>query len=68
MARYSNGDQFEIARLKRKCQICGRYMPPVGRARRAIGLEGRNHDDWPKRQYHKKCWKKRKLQASKYGY
>ena len=46
MARYSNGDQFEIAHLKRKCKICGRYMPPVGRARRAVGLEGRNHDDW----------------------
>ena len=68
MARYPNGDQFEIAHLKRKCQICGRYMPPVGRARKTVGLEGRNHDDWPTRPYHKKCWKKRVLQARKYEY
>ena len=68
MARYSNGNQFEIAHLKRKCKICGRYMPPVGRARRAVGLEGRNHDDWRKRPYHKKCWKTCILPARKYKY
>ena len=39
MARYSKGDQFDIAHLKRNCLICGRYTPPVGRARRAIGLK-----------------------------
>lgn len=35
------------------CLACGRHLVPVGRSR----MNGKDHNDWEGRQYHKKCWK-----------
>ncbi len=38
---------------KRICQECGGTLRAVGNSRK----NGKNHDDWKSREYHKKCWK-----------
>jgi hypothetical protein len=35
------------------CKICGTPLRAVGKAR----TNGKCHDDWAGREYHKKCWK-----------
>jgi len=37
---------------KTKCKLCGKSLVPIGRARK----NGKSHNDWDTRQYHKKCW------------
>ena len=39
--------------VKSKCEHCGGYMQPIGNARK----NGKSHNDWGSRKYHKKCWK-----------
>lgn len=34
------------------CLHCQKKLVPIGSARK----NGKNHCDWPTRQYHKKCW------------
>lgn len=34
------------------CDHCGKRLVPVGHER----LNGKNHQDWPSRRLHKKCW------------
>ncbi|XRB07878.1 hypothetical protein NFJ02_33g84290 [Pycnococcus provasolii] len=36
------------------CKLCGKRLPPIGRARRNGAS---HHNDWETREYHKKCWK-----------
>lgn len=38
------------------CHHCCTKLVPVGHAR----SNGRSHNDWPTRKYHKKCWKELK--------
>lgn len=35
------------------CLHCGKKLVPIGRSR----ANGKDHDDWDEREYHKKCWK-----------
>lgn len=35
------------------CKFCGRRLVAVGNAR----SNGKSHNDWTSREYHKKCWK-----------
>ncbi len=35
-----------------KCLYCHKSLVPVGNSR----ANGKGHDDWKLRQYHKKCW------------
>lgn len=37
---------------KNKCLLCGKTIVAVGKSRK----NGKNHDDWDTRQYHKKCY------------
>jgi len=39
--------------LQGVCLACGNRLVPVGRSR----TNGKDHDDWNDREYHKKCWK-----------
>jgi hypothetical protein len=36
----------------KKCQLCGKSLVPIGLARK----NGKTHQDWNSREYHKKCW------------
>ncbi len=36
-----------------KCICCGKTLVAVGKQR----VNGKNHDDWTSRMYHKECWK-----------
>lgn len=38
------------------CEHCRLPLVPIGAAR----ANGKSHQDWPTRQYHKKCWVERK--------
>lgn len=38
---------------KHKCVYCGKVLVKIGRKR----VNGKNHDDWDDRKYHKKCFK-----------
>ena len=42
-----------ILRQRNLCHHCGVKLVPIGRARE----RGRDHEDWPNRWLHKKCWK-----------
>lgn len=37
----------------RICKLCKGTLRAVGNGRK----NGKNHDDWKSREYHKKCWK-----------
>lgn len=41
-----------IPRTNTVCALCGGRLVAVGNSRKG----GKPHDDWPSRQYHKKCW------------
>jgi len=36
------------------CKLCKRKLVPIGRSRK----NGKFHNDWNTREYHKKCWLK----------
>jgi hypothetical protein len=38
--------------MKTPCKHCGKSLVAVGRRR----ANGKAHEDWESRQYHKKCW------------
>jgi hypothetical protein len=40
----------------KKCQLCNKGLPTIGNMR----MNGKDHNDWDGRQYHKKCWKEKK--------
>ena len=35
------------------CSHCNKKLVPIGKSRK----NGKSHNDWPSRKYHKKCWK-----------
>ena len=35
------------------CKLCNKKMPPIGNKRE----NGKSHNDWETREYHKKCFK-----------
>ena len=37
---------------KTKCHYCKKTLVPIGNCR----TNGKFHNDWSKRKYHKKCW------------
>jgi len=47
-------EQQERHNTKRKCLHCRRGLQPIGNSR----SNGKCHDDWEARKYHKKCWVK----------
>ena len=54
-----NSDGICIIKVERErleigvCLKCGKKLVPVGSSR----VNGKAHDDWDTRRYHKKCWK-----------
>ncbi len=40
------------------CKHCNKTLVPIGNAR----SNGKSHNDWAKREYHKKCWVEIKIQ------
>lgn len=40
---------------KRKCLDCGKALTKIGNKRK----NGKDHDDWNNREYHKQCWKRK---------
>ena len=42
------------------CLHCGKALRPIGTSRK----NGKAHDDWATRKYHKKCWVEIKCQPS----
>lgn len=42
------------------CLHCGKALCPIGTSRK----NGKAHDDWATRKYHKKCWVEIKRQPS----
>ena len=49
-----NGHGPKAKKPSRLCRLCGRRLQSIGTAR-ANGT--RRHDDWTKRDLHKRCWK-----------
>ena len=43
------------------CHYCKRALVPVGNAR----ANGKAHNDWRTRRYHKKCWRKSMVENEK---
>lgn len=44
--------KLNINNTKRICEMCKGTLVPIGRAR----SNGKDHDDWADRKYHKRCW------------
>ena len=42
----------QLLKQRKLCHLCGKKLVPVGYSRQ----NGKIHKDWPKREYHKKCW------------
>ena len=42
----------QLLKQRKLCHLCGNKLVPVGYSRQ----NGKTHKDWPKREYHKKCW------------
>ena len=45
--------EFEALRGKKLCKLCQKPLTKIGRMRQ----NGKGHNDWPTREYHKQCWK-----------
>ena len=45
-------DHLESIKPKGVCESCGYRLMSVGKSRR----NGKLHNDWATRKYHKKCW------------
>ncbi len=44
---------YKLIMEKKGCQSCGKRLIPIGNNR----INGKNHNDWNGRIFHKKCWK-----------
>ena len=44
---------YKLIMEKKGCQLCGKRLLPIGNNR----INGKDHNDWNGRIFHKKCWK-----------
>ena len=48
-----HNQQLRPELIKPKCVGCGKPLVAIGNSRK----NGKAHNDWPTRKYHKKCWR-----------